>query len=132
MIQRTDNGYWKVVFKFNGNTIEKQYLSKSDAILEEYILELNYMRGSSPHIDKIKNEYPHLLNSLKYNVKINENALLTKKILNRLKKDSHCPCKLKKNKETICLCEEFRNTIEHGKKADCHCGLFFNDNGSHC
>lgn len=32
----------------------------------------------------------------------------------------YCPCKLKKNEDTKCMCKEFREM----KEGECHCGLF--------
>lgn len=34
--------------------------------------------------------------------------------------DGHCPCKLEKTKDTLCMCREFREMDE----GTCHCGLF--------
>jgi len=35
--------------------------------------------------------------------------------------DGYCPCKITKNKDTLCKCREFRETIGD---AICHCGLY--------
>ena len=34
--------------------------------------------------------------------------------------DGYCPCKLKKNNDTKCMCKEFREQ----KSGICHCGLY--------
>lgn len=37
--------------------------------------------------------------------------------------DGHCPCKLEKTKDTLCMCREFREMDE----GTCHCGLFIKE-----
>ena len=42
-------------------------------------------------------------------------------IKERLKENGgYCPCALEKNKDTKCMCKEFRET----KEGFCHCGLY--------
>lgn len=38
--------------------------------------------------------------------------------------DGYCPCKLIKNKDTKCICKEFREQIDAGILGECHCGLY--------
>jgi ferredoxin-thioredoxin reductase catalytic subunit len=35
--------------------------------------------------------------------------------------DGYCPCRIKKNEDTKCMCKEFREQTEEGF---CHCGLY--------
>lgn len=35
--------------------------------------------------------------------------------------DGYCPCAMVKNKDTKCMCKEFRESKITG---DCHCGLY--------
>lgn len=45
----------------------------------------------------------------------------TEKILQAVKDNSgYCPCRISKNKDTKCMCKEFRE-MEEGI---CHCGLY--------
>ena len=34
--------------------------------------------------------------------------------------DGYCPCRISKNKDTKCMCKEFREMTE----GICHCGLY--------
>ena len=36
----------------------------------------------------------------------------------------HCPCKIDKTPDTICMCREFRTQITEGYEGLCHCGLY--------
>lgn len=36
----------------------------------------------------------------------------------------YCPCRLIKNEDTKCICEEFRAAIASGTPGKCHCGLY--------
>lgn len=45
---------------------------------------------------------------------------ITKAVLDN---DGYCPCKLVKDKDTKCMCKEFREMQELGVL--CHCGRFF-------
>ena len=50
--------------------------------------------------------------------KLNENL--------RLYGHRFCPCVIptKYNKDTICMCKEFRDQMERGESGECHCGLY--------
>lgn len=37
--------------------------------------------------------------------------------------DGFCPCKILKNKDTKCMCKEFREQ----EKGVCHCGLYIKE-----
>ena len=36
----------------------------------------------------------------------------------------HCPCRLEKTQDTVCMCKEFRDQIKRGEEGYCHCGLY--------
>lgn len=36
----------------------------------------------------------------------------------------YCPCRLEKNKDTRCICKDFRDQIDRNEPGDCHCGLW--------
>lgn len=38
--------------------------------------------------------------------------------------EHHCPSKLIKNHETICMCRQFRDQIELRQEGKCECGLY--------
>ena len=40
--------------------------------------------------------------------------------------NGYCPCALEKNKDTKCMCKEFREMIQNGEEGSCHCGLYMN------
>lgn len=45
----------------------------------------------------------------------------TEKIKQAVKdNDNYCPCRISKNKDTKCMCKEFREMSE----GVCHCGLY--------
>lgn len=47
-------------------------------------------------------------------------------ILKKIKDNNgYCPCSLVKNKDTKCMCKEFRE-MESGA---CHCGLYIKERG---
>lgn len=43
--------------------------------------------------------------------------------------NGYCPCALEKNKDTKCICKEFRDMIKNGEEGSCHCGLYMNVDG---
>lgn len=58
-------------------------------------------------------------------VRVNTDAEIVAEIRKRLKEnDGYCPCKLVHTDDTKCMCKEFRDTIDIGEPAECHCGLF--------
>ena len=47
---------------------------------------------------------------------------LVKEVRQKLKEnDGYCPCKFVKNKDTKCMCKDFREQTTPG---ECHCGLY--------
>ena len=40
------------------------------------------------------------------------------------KNDGYCPCLILKNKDTKCMCKDFRDFYTSGKTGPCHCGRF--------
>lgn len=36
----------------------------------------------------------------------------------------YCPCQLVKNKDTKCMCKEFRDMKKNNISGMCHCGLY--------
>lgn len=56
-------------------------------------------------------------------VKINENEEEVTLIREALRQnEGYCPCALLKNKDTKCMCRDFRENIPVGEY--CHCGLY--------
>lgn len=56
---------------------------------------------------------------------VTSNQELKKKILDKMKENGgYCPCKLLKNQDTKCMCEEFRKQFIEGIEGECHCGLY--------
>lgn len=55
----------------------------------------------------------------------NPNKDLVKEIREKIKEnDGHCPCALQKNRDTKCMCKEFREQIDNKISGECHCGLY--------
>lgn len=55
---------------------------------------------------------------------INPDKEYVSEMRRRLKDNSgYCPCALQKNKDTKCMCKEFRE-MEEGA---CHCGLYIKE-----
>ena len=38
--------------------------------------------------------------------------------------DGYCPCKIERNKDTKCMCKEFRDAVKYGNCTLCECGLY--------
>ena len=36
----------------------------------------------------------------------------------------YCPCKLVKNRDTKCMCKDFRDACDRGEEGWCMCGLY--------
>ena len=54
-------------------------------------------------------------------IKVNKNKKLVAQIKQRIKDNNgYCPCRLLKNEDTKCMCNEFREQEE----GECHCGLY--------
>lgn len=62
-------------------------------------------------------------------VRYNENPALVEKIRNALKKTGgHCPCRLQRTPDTVCICKEFRDQIADPEfEGYCYCKLFYKE-----
>lgn len=60
-------------------------------------------------------------------VSFNENKEIVEKIKKGLEKNGgYCPCKTIKNKDTKCMCKEFREQIKDPNfEGYCHCMLYY-------
>ena len=60
-------------------------------------------------------------------IEFNEDEEIVKTIQDGLKKnDGYCPCRMEKNKDTKCMCKEFREQIQDPKfEGYCHCMLYY-------
>ena len=38
--------------------------------------------------------------------------------------DWHCPCQVKRDISTLCICEDFKRMVEKGEACRCHCNLY--------
>lgn len=54
-------------------------------------------------------------------IRLNENMETVKRIKKKIKENGgYCPCRLIKNRDTKCMCREFREQ----ESGECHCGLY--------
>lgn len=116
----TRNNTWQTSIEVNKKRRTKNFKTKEDAILMRYIWELNEWGKNSPQLQSIKKEYPRLVSGMLKGYKINEDIEIVNGILSKLKLDPHCPCRINKTNETICMCKEFREQ----ESGECHCGLY--------
>ena len=60
-------------------------------------------------------------------LEFNKDEEIVKTIQEGLKKnDGYCPCRMEKNKDTKCMCKEFREQIQDPKfEGYCHCMLYY-------
>ena len=63
-------------------------------------------------------------------VRLNENEEIVKLVQEGLKKTGgYCPCRIEKNKDTKCMCKEFREQIQDPAcEGYCHCLLYYKSN----
>lgn len=55
----------------------------------------------------------------------NPDKELVAEIRKKLKEnDNHCPCRLQKTPDTMCMCKDFRDMIINKQPGECHCGLY--------
>jgi len=54
-------------------------------------------------------------------VKVSDDAETVAEVRAALKADPHCPCRIEKTPDSICMCKEFR---EQNVPGPCHCGLY--------
>lgn len=111
---------WEASITINNEKKYKIYETKELAVIQRFIWEINEYGSKAPQIYKIKRLFPNLYNAVLYNVGVKDNVNTVYKILKRLEQDKHCPCRLKKTEDTICVCREFKE--QNG--GTCHCGLF--------
>ena len=53
------------------------------------------------------------------------NAAYAQTIRIKLKEnDGFCPCRVERNRDTKCICKDFREQMERGELGECHCGLY--------
>lgn len=116
----TRNNTWQSCIEVNKKRRTKNFKTKEEAVLMRYIWELNEWGKNSPQLQSIKKEYPRLVNGMLNGCKINEDIDVVIEILSKLKLDPHCPCKINKINENICMCKEFREQ----ESGECHCGLY--------
>lgn len=118
-IYKTRSNTWMAFIEVNGTRYTKNYKLKEYAIIQRFIWELKYYGKFSPQMELIKSMYPNLVNVMTLeNMRINDDIELVTDILGRLKLDSHCPCMIIKNENTICPCLPCR-VNQH-----CCCGLY--------
>lgn len=115
-----DGNNWVSVIYTPTEKITANFEDKEQAIIQRLIWDVKYFDKFSPNQDVIKKFYPELLKTNDH-IKINENIEVVKKILDKLHQDNHCPCKIIKNEDTICMCREFREQ----ESGWCHCHLFY-------
>lgn len=54
-----------------------------------------------------------------------EDLELEKNIIDSIKEcDGHCPCAIEHNRDTLCMCKEFRDQIARDEEGPCNCGLY--------
>lgn len=116
----TRNNTWQSSLESNGKKKTKNFKNKEDAVLMRFIWELNEWGINAPQLQTIKSTYPKLVSGMLKGCKINEDIETVKIILDKLKQDPHCPCRIIKSNENICMCKEFRNQ----ELGECHCGLY--------
>ena len=121
----TPSKTWQSTIEINGKKKTKNYKTKEDAVLQRYIWELNAWGKNAPQLDIIEKEFPRLVSAVQNGYAISDNVKLVKIILNKLDKDEHCPCSIKKIEDTKCPCANFRQMLKEGRVGEtCHCGLY--------
>ena len=60
-------------------------------------------------------------------IRFNDNEKVVSAIREGLKKkEGHCPCRLEKTEDTMCMCKEFREQIADPEfEGYCHCMLYY-------
>lgn len=122
------SGKWEGRMIFDGITKRKLFDNKEDAMLYRYILELENLGEDAPQIERIKENYPYLLNyiSVRNEMKFSDDIENIKMIGNKLLGNPHCPCSIVESDKTICPCVPCRSVQK------CHCGMFVKkDNETH-
>jgi len=64
-------------------------------------------------------------------VRVNDDDELVNEIKTKLKEnDGYCPCALEHNRDTMCMCKEFRDKLQDESfTGPCHCGLYILERG---
>lgn len=63
-------------------------------------------------------------------IKLNPDEEEVREIKRAIKENNgHCPCTLRRDKTTKCMCKEFREQNEPGY---CHCGLYYKEEVEEC
>ena len=45
-----------------------------------------------------------------------------------MRKEGHCPCRLERSEDTMCMCKEFREQIaDPDFEGYCHCRLYYKE-----
>ena len=58
-------------------------------------------------------------------IKTNSDEKFVQEFREKLKENNgYCPCRVTKNKDTKCMCKEFREQVDRGEAGECHCGLY--------
>lgn len=62
-------------------------------------------------------------------IRLNEDKAVVQTVVEGLKaKGGYCPCRVGKNPEFKCMCQEFRSQIKDPSfEGLCHCGLFYKE-----
>lgn len=62
-------------------------------------------------------------------IRYNENHAVVERIRQGiLNKGGYCPCRLQKNEDTVCMCQEFRDQIaDPDFEGYCHCMLYYKE-----
>jgi len=56
---------------------------------------------------------------------INRNVELANLARTMVKENNgYCPCALEKNKDTKCMCKDFRTMFSNNEIGECYCGLY--------
>lgn len=111
---------YEAKFSYLDKNYDLVFNTPEEAIIQRLIWEIKYLKEKAPNYIIIKRKYPQLLYLYDNNIDINQNITIVTKIINKLRKDKHCPCKIDKTEDTVCMCREFRE--QDG--GYCHCGLY--------
>ena len=62
-------------------------------------------------------------------IRFNDNKEIVDRIRQGLlKKEGHCPCRLERTEDTMCMCREFREQIaDPDFEGYCHCMLYYKE-----
>lgn len=106
-VYKTRNNTYQAKLEHKAKTIQKNFKSREDAIIQRFVWDINYFGEFSPQLDLIKEKYPFLLEGIKKGFKINEAPYIID-LIKRIALVKYCPCQVAKNEDTICSCKPFR------------------------